>query len=413
MLKRILLFLVSVLCGLTASAQSKDLEYYLGQAYKNSPLLNEYKNQAASAAFDSMLIKASQKPQVEFNTSLQYFPYNDKFGYDEVITDGGNYSVLAGVSQNIFNRRDYENRLMAASLLRNSSVNSSEISKLDLSKVITSQYLTAFAAQTDLEFNTGFLDFFKKELEITAALVKNGSAKETDYLSLLNETHAQEILTSQLERQLHKDIFLLNQLCGIYDSIRFGLIRPEIRITGHADVRKDPSWQRFIIDSIRLENERSAIDIRYKPKVKWFADAGLLTSAPLNFYRHFGLSAGISLNVPIYDGNQRSFEINKLSLEESSRQFYSNNYRIQYNLQVKQLEDELNMLDKIEVAVNEQLKATELLAGALKNQLESGIVLMTEYINALRSQKAAGRDLNMLRISRLQIMNEINYFLKQ
>jgi outer membrane protein TolC len=413
MLKRTILFLVSVLYGLTSNSQSKDLEYYLGQAYKNSPLLNEYKNQAASAAFDSLLVKASQKPQVEFNTSLQYFPYNEKFGYDEVITDGGNYSVLAGVSQSIFNRRDYENRLMASSLLRNSAVNSSEISKLDLSKVITTQYLTAFATQTDLEFNTGFLDFFKKELEITNALVKNGSAKETDYLSLLNETHSQEILTRQIERQLHKDIFLLNQLCGIYDSIRFELVPADIQITGQADIKKDPSWLRFIIDSIRLENEKSAIDIRYKPKIKWFADAGLLTSTPLNLYRHFGFSAGVSLSVPIYDGNQRNFEKNKLSLEENSRQFYSNNYRNQYYLQLKQLEDELDFLNKIEVSVSEQLKTSELLTGALKNQLESGIVLMTEYINALRSQKAAGRDLNMLRISKLQIINEINYFLKQ
>lgn len=413
MLKRITLFLVFVLCGLTANSQAKDLKYYLNQAYKNSPLLNEYRNQAQSAGYDSALVRSSQKPQIEFNTSLQYFPYTNNFGYDEVITDGGNYSVLAGVSQNIFNRREYENRLMAASLLRNSSVNSSEISRLDLSKVITSQYLAAFSGQTDLEFNTGFLDLFNKELEITAALVKGGSAKETDFLSLLNETHSQEILTRQIERQLHKDIFLLNQLCGIYDSTGFVLIQPDIQIIGHADVKKDPSYLKFIIDSIRLENEKSAIDIRYTPKIRWFADAGLLTSTPLNLYRHFGFSAGISLNVPIYDGNKRNFEINKLALEENSRQFYRDNYRNQYNLQVKQFEDELNMLDKLEFSVNEQLKTSELLAEALRKQLESGNVLMTEYINALRSQKSAGRDLNMLRISKLQIINEINYFLKQ
>lgn len=413
MLKRTILFLISVLYGLTTSSQSKDLEYFLNQAFKNSPLLNEFKNQAASAGYDSMLVLSSRKPQVGFTTSLQYFPYNDSFGYDEVITDGGNYSVLAGVSQNIFNRRENENRLKAASLIRNSAINSSKISQLDLTKIITSQYLTAFSDQTDLAFNNNYLDLFRKELEIAGALVKSGSAKETDYLALLNETHSQEILVRQLERQLHKDVFLLNQLCGIYDSISFELLLPDIKMNGRSDVNEDPSYLKFSFDSIRLENEKNAIDIRYKPKIRWFADAGLLTSTPWNFYRHFGVSAGISLNVPIYDGNQRSIEKNKLSLEENSRQFYRDNYRNQYYIQVRQLEDELNMLNEIEASVNEQLKTSGLLADALKNQLESGIVQMTEYINALRSRKTAGRDLNMLRISKLQVINEINYFLKQ
>jgi hypothetical protein len=34
------------------------------------------------------------------------------------------------------------------------------------------------------------------------------------------------------------------------------------------------------------------------------ADAGILTSNPWNFYNHFGYSAGISLNIPVYDGKQ-------------------------------------------------------------------------------------------------------------
>ncbi|HLN55989.1 MAG TPA: TolC family protein [Bacteroidales bacterium] len=413
MLKRATLLLISVLCGLIASSQSKNLSYYLEQADKNSPLLNEYKNQAASARYDSMLVFSSRKPQVEFNTSLQYSPYNDKFGYDEVITDGGNYSVLAGVTQNIFSRREYENRLLAASLLRNSALNSAEITRIDLVKVVTSQYLTAYADQTDIDFNTGFLDLFRKELEITGALVKTGSAKETDYLSLLNEAHAQEILIKQLKRQLHNDVYLLNQLCGIYDSVRFDLQQPDIHLDGRADVKKDPSFMKFTIDSLRMENDKNAIDIRYRPRIKWFADAGLLTSTPWNFYRHFGFSAGLSLAVPIYDGNQRNIEKNKLILEENSRQFYRDNYQNQYYFRLKQLEDEMNMLNEIEASVDAQLKTAVLLSEALKKQLESGIVQMTEYINALRSQKTASRDINMIRIGRMQVINEINSVLKK
>ena len=72
----------------------------------------------------------------------------------------------------------------------------------------------------------------------------------------------------------------------------------------------------------RIENEKIAIDIRYKPKVNWFADAGFLTSNPWNFYKHFGYSAGVSLNMPIYDGKQRGIEKQKLEFEQNSRQNY-------------------------------------------------------------------------------------------
>ncbi|HLP75047.1 MAG TPA: TolC family protein [Bacteroidales bacterium] len=411
MLKRATYLLAFLLSGLAAHAQPKTLDYYLQQAIKNSPLLNQYRNEALSAGYDSMLVRASQKPRVEFNTSLQYFPYNDKFGYDEVITDGGNYSTLAGVSQTLFNRRDVDNRIAAASLLREAALNSSKVSEIELIKVITAQYLTALSDQADLQFNRNFLNLFRDELKVTAAFVESGSAKETDYLSLLTESRAQEILIKQIESQFRKDVYLLNQLCGSFDTIVFDLQSPGLKLTGRADVRNDPSFQKFSIDSIRLENEKDAIDVRYRPKIKWFADAGLLTSTPWNFYRHFGISAGVSLNVPIWDGNQRSIEKDKLQAEENSRQFYSENYRNQYFHQVNRLTDELSRIDDIEKSLNEQVKTSDLLTRAFKTQLESGIVQMTDYINALRSYKNASRDLNLIGITRMQVINELNYFL--
>ena len=67
----------------------------------------------------------------------------------------------------------------------------------------------------------------------------------------------------------------------------------QLVIKGTPDIAKSPSYIQYKIDSIRIENEKMAIDIRYKPKVNWFADAGFLTSNPWNFYKHFGYSAGI------------------------------------------------------------------------------------------------------------------------
>ena len=270
------LFLIFILSGLTLIAhnQTRNLEFYLKEGIQNSPLLNEFRNQINSAVSDSLLIRAAKKPFVEAKSQLQYSPFYQNFGYDEVITDGGNYMAVMGVSQNIFNKRELENKLRSVDLQKQLVSNSSRISVTGLNKIITDQYLVSYSGYTDFLFNKTFLELFVKENEIVKQFVKNGVCKQTDYLSLLVETQSQEILVNQLKSQYRKDLMLLNQLCGLIDTVRYELDEPQLGIKGTADISKSPSYIQYKIDSVRIENEKSAIDIRYKPKVNWFADAG-------------------------------------------------------------------------------------------------------------------------------------------
>jgi outer membrane protein TolC len=136
-----------------------------------------------------------------------------------------------------------------------------------------------------------------------------------------------------------------------------------------------------------------------------------LTSKPATFYNNFGYSVGIGLSVPVYDGNQRSIEKQKLGFEENSRQAYANTYKNQYYSQIQQLNDELKSLNKLSVSLENQLKTSRQLIKALKDQLEAGIIQMTEYINALRNFRTTSRDLNMINIQKLQVINDMNFLL--
>jgi outer membrane protein TolC len=277
--------------------------------------LNDYRNQISSALADSLLIRAAKKPLVEAKSQLLYSPAYRNFGYDEIITDQGNYTAVVGVSQNIFNKKEINNKYNSVDIQKKLVSNSSLISSNELNKLITEQYLTTYSGYSDLKFNRSFLDLSKKENEIVKQFANNGVYKQTDYLALLVETQTQELLVRQLESQYRKDLSSLNQLCGIIDSAAYELVEPELSVKGNADILKSPNYLHFRIDSTRIENEKIAIDIRYKPKVNWFADAGFLTSNPWNFYRHFGYSAGVSLSLPIYDGKQRGIEKQKLDFE--------------------------------------------------------------------------------------------------
>lgn len=408
-LKRFYLILLFSCISVLAKNQSRNLDFYLKEGLQNSPLLNDYRNQLSSATSDSLLINAAKKPLVEAKSQLQYSPIYNNFGYDEVITDGGNYMAVMGISQNIFNKKNLDNKYKSVGLQKLTIDNLSRLSVNELNKLITDQYLTAYSIYSDLLFNRKFLKLSRDENDIVAIFVKNGVCKQTDYLSLVLEIQSQDILVNQLDGLFRKEQLLLNKLCGLNDTVFYDLEEPQVEIRGMPDIIKSPGFVQFKIDSLRIENEKTAIDIRYKPKVNWFADAGFLTSNPWNFYQHFGYSAGISLNFPVYDGKQRMIEKQKLEFNENSRRNYEESFRKQYFQQIQQLYEELKTLNKTSEQTEIQLATSDQLVKALKDQLEKGIIQMTEYINAIKNFRAINRNLILVNIRKLQIINEMNY----
>jgi outer membrane protein TolC len=409
MLRRISLVILLSGLNLLAYNQTRNLEYYLTEGIRNSPLLKDYKNQISSATQDSLIIHAAGNPIIEAKSQLLYSPYYHNFGYDEVVTDGGNYTAVISVNQNIFNKKEKSNKYRLVDLQKQLLVNSTQVSSSELVKIITDQYLSAFSVYNDLTFNTTFLDLFNKENAIVKQFVQNGVYKQTDYLSLIIETQTQEITVKKLESQYRTELSSLNQLCGINDSARYELSKPEIVLKGTPVISNTPTWLKYRLDSMRIETEKAAIDIKYKPKVNWFADAGFLTSYPWNFYRHFGYSAGISLNIPVYDGKQQGMEKEKLQFEQSSRESYQASYQKQYLSQISQLKNELKALNDLAARTAVQLTTSAQLVDALKGQLESGIIQMTEYINALKNYKTISSSITIINVQKLQIINELNF----
>lgn len=393
--------------------QVRSLDFYIETGIQNSPLLNDLRNQLSAASVDSLLVRAVKKPLIEAKSQVLYAPYYHNFGYDEVITDGGNYQAVAAVTQNIFNRKELENKFQALEVRKQSIGNTAKLSIAELIKAITDQYITSYSDYYDMQFNSSFLGLMYNENEIAKRFVTSGIFNQTDYLALLVETQGQEVLVDQLKYQYNKDLRLLNQLCGLNDTLTSELKEPQITITEKGSTTYSPFFRQFVIDSLKLANERIALDIRYRPKVNWFADAGVLSSTPGNLYRHFGYSVGASLNVPIYDGQQKNLEIRKLSISENTISSYRSIYKKKFDQMLFQLNDELDGTDKVKTQIGKQIATADQLVQSLKAQLEAGQVKMTDYINAIKNYRNINRNLNFVNIRILQIRNEINYLLTQ
>jgi hypothetical protein len=81
--------------------------------------------------------------------------------------------------------------------------------------------------------------------------------------------------------------------------------------------------------------------------------------------------------------------------------------------QVQQLEVELKSLNEMSIQILNQLKSSEQLVTALKDQLEAGNIQMTEYINSVKNFKTASRNINLIKIQKLQVINQMNFLLTQ
>lgn len=405
--------LLSFVFAVQVTAQEKTLDYYINAGTQNSPLLKDLRNQKASNLIDSLRILAGYKPQVTGISTNSYAPSFNGWGYDGAITNGINFSQVIGVSKKLVSKENLQNQHEAIQLLNESLSISGRITEQDLRKSITAQYITAFGNWQQLGFNKEVLDLLKKEEGLLRKLTEKGIYRQTDYLSFLVTMQQQELLISQIHIQFQNDFASLNYLCGIRDTTAFPLSAPDIELALLPPAESTIFYQQFKIDSLKLKNSDALIEFNYKPKVSLYADGGYLSSFAEQAYKNFGTSVGVSIVVPIYDGKQKKMQHDKISIAEQTRQTYRDYFKTQFDQQIAQLTQQLLSTQQLIGQTAQQIKYTETLIEANRKLLETGEVRMADYILSLGNYLAAKNSITQNNISRLQIINQINYWNKK
>ncbi|HXB91618.1 MAG TPA: hypothetical protein VNU72_04980, partial [Puia sp.] len=117
------------------------LDFYLLQARQNSPLLKDYQNQVLSGGIDSQLVRAGYRPQVTGSSVNIYAPTINGYGYDNAISNGGNFTTVVAVNQTLVGRRHLDAQYETIRLQNEKITNTSSISEQDLKKNVTAQYI--------------------------------------------------------------------------------------------------------------------------------------------------------------------------------------------------------------------------------------------------------------------------------
>jgi outer membrane protein TolC len=401
-----LLVLVILIFG---NARAQSLETYINTAIQKSPLLYENNNQLLAGRLDSLLILATFKPQINQVSQAMYSPTGNGWGYDDAITNGGNYSATVNLIQPLFNKKQINGQLQTIDLLNQTLKLNQKITVFDLKKGITAQYLTAYYDFSLHQFNVSTLSQLVNEQKTVKALVDKGVYLITDYMNLQVLITSQKITISQSFIQMKNDIAVLNYICGISGENEINLLKPEIALRNDPNPESSPLFAQFKIDSLKNQNSLQLIDLNYRPRISAFADAGFNAVTPENIPHNLGTGFGLNFSIPIYDGKQRKLQYDKINLAENSRIFYKNYYSSQYKLQSDQLINQLRLTENLISEINNQLTEQQRLIELYRIELDKGLVRFLDYLTILNNYNTTKNTLLITEINRLQIINQLNY----
>ena len=391
-------------------SQDCTLASYLERGVSGSPVLKDLSNQILSNQYDSLIARATFLPQVNFNASMMYAPTINGWGYSDVLTNGQSLMGTINVNQQLFNKKTREANYEKFGLESGNLVNNRKISLSELKKAITAQYLAAFAALEERRFQQEVSAAMENEAKVVKAWAEKGIYRQTDYLSLQVEILSLERNIRDLDLRYRKELWNLNLICGIGDTNTCDLKLPAIKDTLAKTAENTLFFRQFLFDSLLIKNEKLLIDRRYKPAVSWFADGGLVNNEPKYLYQNFGISGGLSMTLPVFDGNQRKINYDKIRMREETRKNYQENFRFRYQSQLRQLKAELEQTRMLMKENEKHILLVQELIDADKVMLNNGSLAITDYILALKNlveTKHAGL-LYQIRIQ--YIFNEFNFW---
>lgn len=402
----LVLFLITTRCV----AQTRTLDFFVQQATQNSPVLKDFQNQILISRIDSQLVRASLRTQVNFFSTNSVAPTVKGYGYDPAITNYANVSAIFQANRNFITASNYAAQLRTLDLQRRALLDTIQLSQRDLVRTITDQYVTTYGDQLAVTFTKEVYDLLKGEDEMLKKLTQASVFKQTDYLNFYVTLQQQELSYLQAQNQYAADYLTLNYLAGIVDTTVQQLEKPDLQEILEASFSNSVFLRRFATDSLRLANEKELINYQYKPRVGAYVDGGYNSSLQEAPQRNFGFSAGVSLTVPIYDGHQRQLKLAQVDIRERTRQTNKQFFVNQYHQLVVQLRKQLAAVNLLVEKINRQIQYSHTLIVANNKLLQTGDILMRDYVLAIGNYLNAQNLLTLNSVNRLRLVNQINYW---
>jgi outer membrane protein TolC len=399
----------------TIKAQSKNtLSYFLETAKSNSPVLNDYNNQVISNKIDSLKLKATYGFIVTGEGTAGYSPNIKGWGYDNALTNGQSLFAGVRVAKEFISRNNLNTRLAGINASIAQVLAQKNISIQTLNKQITDQYIATYASQQQYNLSREIIHLLDQEDIVLKKLTQSAVFKQTDYLTFKVTLQQNELALEQQKADWQNNYSLLKYLSGIVDDTFEPVEKPIFTETLNPVSFDESIYNKaFQADSLKLLNDAKIIEYTYKPKITAFSDSGYQSSFTTTPYKNFGMSVGVGVTIPIYDGHQKKMLLQQNQLSLETRKKYLEQTQRQYQQQILQVNNQIEQYDKMINTANQQIVYAKTLVEANAKQLPTGDVRMVDFILSINNLLTLKGNIIQYNTTLFNLKNQLQYLIIQ
>jgi outer membrane protein TolC len=278
----------------------------------------------------------------------------------------------------------------------------------DLKKLIIDQYIITYQFKQQKEYLQKIIDQLESRKPYVTALVKQGLLQQNDYLLLdIQQTTSRNDLL-QLQFAYNNGVGLLKNLAAIADTTIFDLEPPDISL------QPAPAEyyyaQKFRLDSLNLLAQQNVFNLKYKTQVNAMGSTGIYSSDISNLDHNIGLSAGVHLLIPIYDGKQKKLNERQNNILLTNQQAYRNNAALLQQNNIRNAKQQIIQWRQTIVLLDLQIQKQELLLDIIKDKVIKGQVTVMDYVHALQDYAITEKNKALATTNVLLYTNQYNYY---
>ena len=423
--KYILPFVLVLWTGIIC-AQKYDLNYFLEQSKMTSPLIQKNKNDNKIIDLDLQQIERVLKtPEINLESNILFAPIishdtnpsslvissngaTSYAGYDLGITNGGQYQAFVSVKQPLLGNMNLKVYSQKSDISRKQNENSTTMTIHEMEQLVGYQYLLCLKSKAQLKNVTEIVQLIDEQINIMKKLVNNAIYKQSDLMLLEIERQNQKLNTKSFDDEYKSNLYDLNLLCGIKDSARIDIEEIDLQLNQQT-ITNSQFLTSYKLDSLSILADQSISELKYKPQLSAFANAGYNATGIPSFDR-FGVSAGLTFSWNLYDGNQRKLEREKTNVNIQTQQFEKNHFVTQQEINKNKIKSQLKALDERRSILENQLLQYDKLYKLYENELTQGLVSVMDFKNLLKDITSKKQDFLLLNMEKQLLINSFNYW---
>lgn len=409
------------------NAQERDLSYYLEKAKVNSPLIQKNQNENKIVVLDLKQVKSIlSKPEINLEASVLFAPIvshdnnSTRFewasdgatnytGYDLAITDGGQYSGMISLNQPLITGSTYQSFSYKADISRQINENSIALTIHEIERLVSYQYILCIKSEKQSEISLALVKELKTQLQIMQKLVDNAIYKQTDLMLLQIEYQNYEVEQKTFQADYKTNLYDLNLICGINDTNLVENIR-EINFQLKPDTSaKSQFLTSYKLDSLDILAGQKIFELKYKPQVSLFANAGM-NAVYVPAFNRFGFSTGLTFSWNIFDGHQRNTQREISALNIQSIEYDKNYFMLKSAINKNKILNQIKSLDQRIIFSEEQIDQYNTLQNIYFKELSQGEISVMDLKNLLKDIAAKKQENLLMKMEKQILINSYNYW---